>query len=408
MLIEFSVANFLSIKDRQTLRMDAASISEYPERVIDVGRHKLLRSAAIYGANASGKSNVLKAMGTMRYILTTSISHSSTDPIRVQPFLLDTETQDKPSYFEVLFLVNDVQYRYGFETTQKGIKAEWLFEAKKNKEKTLFLRQEGAIEVSREFKEGKDLEEKTRDNALFLAVCDQFNGPIARSIVRWFNHIGSISGIDHKELREDTFTMLNNPKYSRQIEAFFHELNLGFDNIVLEEEASVEKRISVTHALYESGQKLREKILFHIDLNESSGTQKLFDIIGPVFMAIIYSGTIVIDELDSKLHPLLTQAIIRLFNNPETNPNNAQLIFATHDTNLLTYGQFRRDQIWFTEKDKYGATCLYSLVEYQEEDGSKVRKDRSFETDYIQGRYGAIPYIGDFSKLFQHGPQGKN
>jgi uncharacterized protein len=139
MLIEFSVANYLSIKDRQTLRMDAASISEYPERIIDAGRYKLLRSAAIYGANASGKSNVLKAMAGMRHILTTSASHSSTTPILVQPFLLDTTTEHAPSYFEILFLVNETRYRYGFEATQKIIKAEWLFEAKKHGCLTIFV-----------------------------------------------------------------------------------------------------------------------------------------------------------------------------------------------------------------------------------------------------------------------------
>lgn len=406
MLIEFSVANFLSIKDRQTLRMDAASISDYPERVIDAGRHKLLRSAAIYGANASGKSNVLKAIGTMREILTKSASQSSTTPILVQPFLLDSETEHKPTYFEIVFSIDTIQYRYGFEADQKSIKLEWLFEAKRFREKALFIREGQGIEIAKDFKEGKNLEEKTRDNALFLAVCDQFNGRIARSLFKWFNKIGSMSGVDHREYREDVTTIMNDPQHNGKLLGFLGSLNLGFEGIQLDEDS--ETRIWAIHNKYNLDKTAVGKILFDLDLSESSGTQKLFDVIGPVFLATIRGGVLTIDELDAKLHPLLTQAIIRLFNNPATNPNNAQLIFATHDTNLLTYGQFRRDQIWFTEKDKYGATCLYSLVEYQEEDGTKVRKDRSFETDYIQGRYGAIPYIGDFSKLFQDGSQREN
>lgn len=163
------------------------------------------------------------------------------------------------------------------------------------------------------------------------------------------------------------------------------------------------KSVKSSHTKYNSNKEVVSEILFDTDKQESEGTKKFLDITSFISLSMGVGGCMVIDELDAKLHPLLTQAVIRLFNNPETNPNNVQLIFATHDTNLLTYGQFRRDQIWFTEKDKYGATCLYSLVEYQEEDGTKVRKDRSFETDYIQGRYGAIPFIGDFSKLFQHG-----
>ena len=170
MLIEFSVANFLSIKERQTLRMDATGISDYPERVFDAGRHKLLRSAAIYGANASGKSNVLKAVGTMRGIVTTSATQASTTPISVYPFLLNVESAQLPSYFEIVFLLGGIQFRYGFEADQSHIYAEWLFQSKKKQEKALFIRENDTIEINSDFKEGKGLETKTRQNALFLSV----------------------------------------------------------------------------------------------------------------------------------------------------------------------------------------------------------------------------------------------
>lgn len=427
MLIEFSVANFLSIKDRQTLRMDAASISDYPERVINAGRHKLLRSAAIYGANASGKSNLLKAMNTMRVIIIDSVAQSSTAEIITQPFLLSTQTENSPSYFEILFLINGIEYRYGFEADRKIVRSEWLFETKKQKEKPLFLRENEVIDVFRDFKEGKGLEERTRANTLFLSVCDQFNGPIAELIMKWFYQFNSISGNKHEGYKKVTFDVLDNKNLADEINNFFSEINLGFDKLKLSKEpftpamlpanmanfkeavkefnGKVIVKTFTSHAKYDDQNQVIEQVDFMMEDQESSGTNKLFDLSGPVFYELRRGGILTVDELDSKLHPLLTQAIIRLFNNPATNPKNAQLIFATHDTNLLTYGQFRRDQIWFTEKDQYGATHLYSLVEYKEEDGVKVRKDRSFESDYIQGRYGAIPYIGDFSKLMQHGAE---
>jgi AAA15 family ATPase/GTPase len=141
---------------------------------------------------------------------------------------------------------------------------------------------------------------------------------------------------------------------------------------------------------------------FELRSQESSGTNKVIDISGPIFDTMLEGGVLVIDELDAKLHPLMTAAITNLFNSPEYNTNNAQLIFATHDTNLLSYGRFRRDQIYFIEKDKYEASDLYSLIEYKE-DNAKIRKDRSFEKDYITGRYGAIPFIGNFGNLLANG-----
>jgi AAA15 family ATPase/GTPase len=422
MLIEFSVGNLLSIKDRQTLRLDASSISEHREQLIDAGHYKLLRSAVIYGANASGKSNVLKAMSAMHQILTKSAERSSTKEIDVEPFLFSTETEIAPSYFEILFLINNIRYRYGFEVDRKVIHSEWLFEAKKQQEKLIFVREQNKIEVSKEFKEGKGLEEKTRDNALFLAVCDQFNGPLAKSIFVWFNKWLLIHGLYHDDYRKILFKMLDAPPIQDQLTKIIDQLNLGFSSIRLHKEKINDEYLSkiplesqtrfyellggqfttgvkTIHKKYDFDKKIVGEVVFDLKIDESEGTNKFFDLLAPIYLALSNSGILVVDELDAKLHPLMTQAIIRLFNQPELNPKNAQLVFATHDTNLLSGKLFRRDQIYFTEKDQYGATSLYSLVEYQEEDGTKIRKDRSFEEDYIKGRYGAIPFIGDLSKI---------
>ena len=422
MLIEFSVGNYLSIKDRQTLRLDASSISEYKDQLINAGRYQLLRSAVIYGANASGKSNVLKAMFAMSVIITNSVSQASTAEIPVEPFLLNNETENAPSYFEMLFLINNVRYRYGFEADREAIRSEWLYSAKKSQEKLLFLRENDGIEVMEEFKEGKGLEEKTRNNALFLAVCDQFNGSVAEQILKWFNGLLSISGIDHDRFRSTLFRLLDAPPILERLMGIVSQLNLGFSDVQLQKKKINDETLSLmsaetrriytdllqgqrtidvmtVHKKYDSENRFVDNVVFNLETKESAGTNKFFHLLAPIYLAITDRGILIVDELDAKLHPLMTQAIIQTFNDPILNPNNAQLIFATHDTNLLTYGGFRRDQIYFTEKDQYGATCLYSLVEYQEENGEKVRKDRSFEKDYIQGRYGAIPFIGDLSKL---------
>ena len=424
MLLEFTVGNFLSFKEPVTLSLEASSISDFPENTFKKGRYTLLKSAVVYGANASGKSNLIRAISEMRYIVSTSAKMSSKDSFAVMPFLLNTQTEILPSFFEILFLVEDVRYRYGFEVSPTKVHTEWLYQAKASVEKPLFIRDGEVIEVSSKFPEGKNLERKTRENALFLSVCDQFNGEISKKVMEWFDSGNTISGLEHEDFRNTTFRLFRDPACRPALLDFLENLDLGFTEVQLEEEDFNPEKLSkflpaghrqtsisldwkenklvrfkTIHDQFDpSGRKVRV-IEFDLDTHESSGTNKIFDLLGPVFDALLTGHLLVVDELDAKLHPLLTRALVALFNSVENNPLNAQLVFATHDTNLLTYGNFRRDQIYFTEKDKEGATSLYSLVEYKE-DGAPVRKDRSFEKDYIQGRYGAIPYLGDFSQLF--------
>jgi AAA15 family ATPase/GTPase len=164
--------------------------------------------------------------------------------------------------------------------------------------------------------------------------------------------------------------------------------------------------LKTLHPVSDDQGKQVSTIEFDVRLQESAGTNKVIDLSGPIFDTLLNGGVLVADELDAKLHPLLTLSIIRLFQNPELNQKGGQLIFATHDTNILSICNLRRDQIYFVEKNSSGASDLYSLVEYNKE--GKVRKDRSFEKDYISGRYGAIPYVGDFDKLLKYGAENKN
>lgn len=431
MLLEFTVGNYLSFKEPVTLSMEAASITDFPENVFSAGKHTLLKSAVVYGANASGKSNLLRAFSEMRHIVQSSTRMTSTDAFAVTPFLLNTQTLTQPSFFEVLFLIEGLRYRYGFEISAEKVHTEWLYRAKADAEKPLFIRDGEAIEVSGKFAEGKGLEPKTRGNALFLAVCDQFNGAVSKKIMEWFSSGNNISGLSHENYRGITFELLNDPECRPTMLAFLGKLDLGFDEVQVEElEFRPEElpenlplalrlrlsrelkgkqifRFNTMHDQFSPAGEKVGKTVFNLDDQESSGTNKVFDLLGPFFDALINGKVLVVDELDAKLHPLLTNALVGLFNSEENNPRNAQLIFATHDTNLLSYSNFRRDQIYFTEKDKEGVSALYSLIEYKEEGGGTVRKDRSFEKDYVQGRYGAIPYLGDFSKLFSKWQESK-
>lgn len=424
MLLEFTIGNFLSIKDKKTLSLEATSIKEHlGTNVVKLDRFQLLRGAVIYGANAGGKSNFIKAMSTMRRIVKQSFDASSTDELGITPFLLSTDTSNKPSFFEILFLIGTVRYRYGFEVDNTSVKSEWLFESKIKSEKPLFIREGDGIDVSQGFKEAKDLEEKTRENALFLSVLDQFNGTTAKSIMKWFSNFITISGLSHERYKNVTFKMLEDENIKPQLLDFYKRLDLGFDEIDLEKKpfeakdftklfneefakqflSDIEGKskidIKTIHKKYNNENEVVGFEKFDMRRQESSGTNKVFNISGPVFDVLKNGGVLIIDELDASLHPLITLTITKLFNSSEFNKTNAQLIFATHDTNLFEYGHYRRDQIYFVEKDVYGASDIYSLVEYKEDGGKKVRKDRSFEKDYIQGRYGAIPFIGNLHKL---------
>lgn len=420
MLIEFEVGNYLSFKNPVRLSMIAANpIKEFvEENTFQSGRFHLLKSAAIYGANASGKSNLLRAMDfTRKFVLSSSTEMHVGDEIRVTPFKFDVTTENAPSHFEVCFLVNNLRYRYGFEADRKSVEKEWLFFAEKEREKQLFIRSGNRIEITDDFEEGKGLEGKTRDNALFLSVVAQFNGEIAVSISKWFIGFRALHGL-HDQNYEKFTTLLLQKETSRQMLInLIKWADLGIEDLIANESPNEEliksdqqdtsarkgypfvkrSKISSVHGKFKNG--IKEGIV-NLDFSseESEGTKKLFYIAGPILDCFEKGYVVCIDELDAKLHPLLTKAIVNLFNSSKANPKNAQLIFATHDTNLLQYANLRRDQIWFVEKNLEAATDLYSLAEFKLPDGKKVRNDADLEKNYIRGRYGAVPFLGDLNE----------
>lgn len=405
-LIEFTVGNFLSFNEKKTFSMEASNIKELPDNILKIDDYKLLKSAAIYGANSSGKSNLIKALKFMIETILNSSKLNSTDKLNVSPFMLSEESRPLPSFFEMLFLFTDNYYRYGFELDNDKIHSEWLYTIPRatKKEQTLFLRDKEGIGISDTFSKAKGLEERTRDNGLFLAVCDQFNVEQANSAIKGIASINFLSGVNHDPFTSMTSVyMKEEPKLTKE---FFHNLQLGFTDIdLITGDLSLREKAKTSHNIYNKSGEVIGQQSFIITESESAGTNKVFDMAGYILYTLRFGLPLVVDELDAKLHPLLTKKIIEMFHSPEINPKGAQLIFATHDTNLLGCDCFRRDQIWFTEKDEKEQTDLYSLVEFRDPDGTKVRNDRNYEKDYIQGRYGAIPFIGDFSNLMKYGKE---
>ena len=341
------------------------------------------------------------------------------DEISVIPFKLDYQTEIAPSHFEVCFLQNNVRFRYGFEVDKKTVVKEWLLSAVKQQEKALFVRENGNIAVNNDFAEGKDLEEKTRDNALFLSVVAQFNGQTAGNIVKWFKGFKILYGLKDQSYENYTAQLLQHDATRRLLTELIRQADIGIEDLVADNAPgnvntiavklagqqsptynSKQYRISSVHRKFKDGVKAS---LVNLDFanEESEGTKKFFRITGPMLDCLANGYVVCIDELDAKLHPLLTKAIVHIFNSPRPNPKNAQLIFTTHDTNLLQFGNLRRGQIWFTEKNQQSATDLYSLAEFKLPDGSKIRNDENYEPNYIKGKYGAIPFLGDMEKLLK-------
>lgn len=406
MLVNFTVKNFRSFKEERTFSMEAASIKEHKESVINRNNYNLLPVAVFYGANSSGKSNILISMLRMRSIVITSNSINPGQSLPYDPFALDETSKTQPTFFEIQFIYKETLYRYGFEYNKVEIVSEWLYEKKfGEKEYELFIRSGEEIEVNeKRFLEGKLIKENnlTSPNRLFLSVVAQFNGEKSKLIFEWFLFLNGLSGLDDEKYGNFTSEVFLNEQYSdiaNKAQEFFNDLQLGFSEFSVElgnkgdEDKAVMLDELTTHNIYNQENEKIGTEKFSKDKMESEGTKKVISLSGPIFATLKSGGILIVDELDAKLHPLLTRNIVLLFMDPEKNTNGAQLIFATHDTNLLDLAIIRRDQIWFAEKDNVESTDIYSLVEFKDEEGKKVRNDCDIKCNYIKGRYGAIPFI---------------
>lgn len=409
MLVKFTVSNFLSFKEKTSIDLTTTSLTEYKNDNTfqsPLGDLSLLKSIVVYGANASGKSNLFKAVGFMkRYILNSSKGTSHGDEIPVQRFKLSTVTYRKPSLFEIETIISDTKYRYGFEVDKSKVHSEYLYFQKKNKEYLVFLRTFQQIDFGKKIEFGNErLFEITRDNALFLSVCAQFNDPVAISIVDKIHQINFINGVDDLSSTEYTIRMLADKQSNIMVNNLLKSANLGFTGIKIEKIAteellsnsSIPKElqkffikespentfITTKHPVYDENNQVIEENYFDLNSEESLGTRKFFALAGPIINTITTGGILVIDEFDSRLHPELSKGIIKLFNSA-SNAYNAQLIIASHNSTFINSSNklFRRDQIVVAGKNRFGVTRLESLFE------KKIRKDASFEKDYLSGKY---------------------
>jgi len=421
MIVEFTVENFRSFKEKHTFSLLATKNKELSESntfAID-NKLSLLKTAVIYGANASGKSNFFLALEFfLNFAVYSGPRKQLGDIIEVDPFYFSMQTEQEPSSFEFVFFIRNsegknIRYRYGFSVTREEVITEYLFAVSNVREIILFTREKQNIITTDHFREGSRIKTTIRSNSSFLSVCAQSNGEIAANIIRYLNSMLVTSGLQN--IASDTKIRLQdfNDNTKKKLLDFLHYADIQVKEIDVFRKTVDSNELSQDFLDYlkrTPGAKPPEKETYFYGHDyfdnkenigtvympehlESNGTQKLFAYTIPVISALENGTPLFIDEFDTQLHPLILENIIKLFNSPDKNKKNAQLVISCHAVHILTNKNFRRDQIWFCEKDQYGATDLYSLVEYDE----PVRNDAAFGKNYLHGRYGAIPYINEIA-----------
>jgi len=411
MLIEFNVTNFRSIKGTQTLSLAADSAKELQEENTFSSElsqlPRLVKSAAIYGANAAGKSNLIRAIAFMHEFVKNSAKNCEEDePINVKPFLL--KPNNLPSEFEAIFIKEGVQYQYGFALTKERVMHEWLFA---NEEQWLERTYDPQTQqqnwtLSDKLINGMDLREQwkavTHYKALFISTAKMLNSEehskILKSIFDWFTQTLTVFSSGSDILNSLTLKQCLNTANKQKIVRFLTSANLNIVDLRIESQLTTEKDLPLTLPLEmrPAGKNTIKFLHNETDTNnyvafdaddESEGTRKLFALAGPLINILESGHILVVDELNNSLHPTMMQFLIRLFHNHTLNKRGAQLIFTTHDSSILDQTLLRRDQIWLIQKDHEQATQLYPLTDF------RPRQNEALQRDYLEGRYGALPSI---------------
>lgn len=415
MLVQFTVENFLSIRDKVYLSLEPSKDSEHPENLITKGDYKAVNSVAIYGANASGKSSLFKAITVALIMIRNSNNVQVTDKLPMTPFKFDFESRNKPTSFEFTFIAKDGRkYIYGFSATTEKVVEEYLYCYNTSKPTLLFdLNENEKPKFNRAYKVKLEAAyQMNTANKLFLATATTWNVECTKSPFEWlaesidtFTDVMELGGVAFEKYRID-----ENRKYIEFTKNLLKQADINISSIEVDAKEVVggpalpfqivvqgkiippnegkhyDVEITTGHTVVDEN---GEKTEFSLTLQEESiGTQLLF-FYGPLLKDAFEKGkTIVLDEIDKSMHPSLVKFIMNLFRDPDVNKNGAQLIVTTHETGILSLDMFRRDQIYFTEKDsKSGVTDLYSLDEFS------VRKTENIEKGYLMGRYGAIPFL---------------
>jgi hypothetical protein len=436
MLIEFRVGNFRSFDEPQTFSLVASSDTRHPDNCIPFGKVHLLKSAAVYGANASGKSNLIKAIDFMwRFILHSATAMNVGDEIPVVPFQLNPSSRGKASFFEAAFVVDEVRYQYGFTATSKRVQDEWLIAYPKGRPQHLLERRfhreteatawafRGELQ-----KEATLLKERTRDNGLVLSRGAELNVSPLTTVFLWFRQQLSVlylSSSPEALIQETAIRIKDDAAFRERILKLIRHADLGISGLEVDEEKYSPLRMGrsgmplwhmagspsplLTRILSsertDSGVRAQlgffafrslhqssdgETVRFNFLEAESNGTQRFFALAGPWLDALDQGALLVIDELDCSMHPSLTRKLVELFQTRAANSKGAQLVFSTHDSTLMDLELFRRDQIWIVEKDRAGASRLSSLYDFEE----KPRNNEAVQRRYLAGHYGGVPVFG--------------
>ena len=413
MLLQFNFKNFKSFRDNTTLDMTATKMTEHNNHLIQIGNENILPVVAIFGANASGKSNVYEAFRYMANNVINSYGYdedsgkkSKSSFIKPTPFLLDSSSRTAESSFEVFFITSEEYgsrtYNYGFSVDQDGISEEWLnYKSKSPRSayKRIFYRNSSELDLSG------------------ISLKSQENIKVALAKEKLIASLGAILRVQKLKLVRDWFINNEFADFGKPVENFFLSRQLpdgfveskeiqqkvvnyfsSFDSSIMgfeveiledsEDKKSSRIRIDAIHRMVDSDSTATIPLK-----QESAGTLKMFALF-PLLQAVLENGSVLfVDELNARLHPLLVRTFVLTFLNPETNPNHAQLVFTSHDSWQLNNNLLRRDEVWFSEKSEKGFSMLYSLADFVDEDGIKIRKDENYEKNYLLGKYGAIPTV---------------
>ena len=401
MIIEFSVKNFLSFKDKVTFSMTANNITGLDDNYITINDKKILKTSALYGANASGKSNLFKILSIVADMLNKSSIYDINYKLPIVPFKFDKESLNNPSEFEIRLLINNIRYVYGFKANQKEIIEEYLYYYPNGRETKVFDR----VNVnSYSFNQKderilKDIATKNTNNKFFLATATNWNFSKTKDVYDFLTSKIKIC-FNIEDLKKKAFNIYahENPKLKEFTLDFLKKTDFNIEDykiVEFDSESEYPFLIMENSKSYQVLFKHKGSSEYLSFDEESLGTKMVFSLIPFINNTINQKGVLVIDELDKSLHPYLVNYIVSMFNDKEIN-KGAQLIFNTHDTNLLNLNVLRRAQIWFTEKnDKNGECDLYSLSDYS------VRKSENIEKGYMLGKYGGVPFIKNDWNLWE-------
>ncbi len=416
MLIQFKFTNFKSFRDTAILDLSATKVTEYPHHVVEIGSEKILRAAAIYGANASGKTNICDAFNYMVLFVRDSFGFGGTNtapntpaflpPI---PFVLDSTSSTQESSFEVYFTLDedDRTYNYGFSVIRGKVTEEWLNSKSKTgrKYKQIYSREGGKPNMPGLPKKYQgNIQISLQDETLILSLGAKLRLEKLEKIYNWFGKLMILNYGDPMEnmrlSRLMPAELARDPRLKKELIDYLSTFDGHITDLSIiekKEDPNLPGRFDIwaVHTKNDSNEHVSIPLM-----HEAAGTQKMFSLFDPLQHVLKSGGVLFIDELNDRLHPLLLRSIIQTFLDPERNPQNAQLIFTTHDTWLLSASLLRRDEIWFTQKDTSQVSHLYSLVDFKGENEAKVRKDADYEKNYLLGKYGGIP---DLTKMIFHG-----